>query len=81
MRWLRRWGHGQPEIFNTDQGSQFTSWTCSHRLQNVGVRISMNGRGRFFDNTFIEHLWRSLKYECVYLHAFFAWPGRSSGDR
>jgi|TARA_B100001964_G_C14175284_1_gene573526 putative transposase len=62
--------HGPPEIFNTDQGSQFTSWAWTQRLQDAGVRISMDGRGRFLDNIFIERLWRSLKYECVYLHAF-----------
>ncbi len=59
-----------PEIFNTDQGSQFTSWAWTHRLREAGVRISMDGKGRFLDNIFIERLWRSLKYECVYLHAF-----------
>jgi len=62
--------HGRPEIFNTDQGSQFTSWAWTQRLKEVGVRISMDGRGRFLDNIFIERLWRSLKYECIYLHAF-----------
>jgi putative transposase len=62
--------HGPPEIFNTDQGSQFTSWAWTQRLKEAGVRISMDGRGRFLDNIFIERLWRSLKYECVYLHAF-----------
>jgi putative transposase len=61
---------GQPEIFNTDQGSQFTSPRFSGLLQQAGVRISMDGRGRWMDNVFIERLWRSLKYECVYLHAF-----------
>ena len=62
--------HGPPEIFNTDQGSQFTSWAWTQRLKAAGVRISMDGRGRFLDNIFIERLWRSMKYECVYLHAF-----------
>lgn len=62
--------HGPPEIFNTDQGSQFTSWAWTQRLKTAGVRISMDGRGRFLDNIFIERLWRSMKYECVYLHAF-----------
>ena len=62
--------HGKPEIFNTDQGSQFTSWAWTQRLKEAGVRISMDGRGRFLDNIFIERLWRSLKYECIYLHAF-----------
>jgi putative transposase len=61
---------GKPEILNTDQGSQFTSPRFTGVLQEAGVRISMDGRGRWMDNVFIERLWRSLKYECVYLHAF-----------
>ncbi len=61
---------GTPEVFNTDQGSQFTSPRFTGLLQRAGVRISMDGRGRWMDNVFIERLWRSLKYECVYLHAF-----------
>src|SRR4051794_37740906 len=61
---------GRPEIFNTDQGSQFTSPRFTGVLQAAGVRISMDGRGRWMDNVFIERLWRSLKYECVYLHGF-----------
>ena len=60
--------HGKPEIFNTDQGSQFTSFAFTGRLQAASVRISMDGRGRCMDNIFIERLWRSLKYEAVYLH-------------
>ena len=60
----------RPEIFNTDQGSQFTSPRFTDVLKDAGVRISMDGRGRWMDNVFIERLWRSLKYECVYLHAF-----------
>ena len=59
-----------PEIFNTDQGSQFTSTEFTGLLKGAGVRISMDGRGRWMDNVFIERLWRSLKYECVYLNAF-----------
>ena len=62
--------HGKPEIFNTDQGSQFTSLSFTQVLMDAGIRISMDGRGRWMDNVFIERLWRSLKYECVYLHAF-----------
>ena len=62
--------HGRPEIFNTDQGGQFTSPRFAGVLQRAGVRVSMDGRGRWLDNVFIERLWRSLKYECVYLHAF-----------
>jgi putative transposase len=61
---------GRPEIFNTDQGSQFTSPRFTGVLREAGVRISMDGRGRWMDNVFIERLWRSLKYECIYLHAF-----------
>lgn len=61
---------GRPEIFNSDQGSQFTSPRFTEVLTSAGVRISMDGRGRWMDNVFIERLWRSLKYECVYLHAF-----------
>jgi len=61
---------GGPEIFNTDQGSQFTSFAFTSVLREAEVRISMDGRGRWMDNVFIECLWRSLKYECVYLHAF-----------
>ena len=63
-------GSGRPEIFNTDQGCQFTSPRFTAVLRAAGVRISMDGRGRWMDNVFIERLWRSLKYECVYLHAF-----------
>ena len=61
---------GRPGIFNTDQGSQFTSPRFTDVLREAGIRISMDGRGRWMDNVFIERLWRSLKYECVYLHAF-----------
>ena len=62
--------YGRPDIFNTDQGSQFTSPRFVEVLTKAGVRVSMDGRGRWMDNVFIERLWRSLKYECVYLHAF-----------
>ena len=61
---------GPPEIMNTDQGSQFTGLAWTDRLRRVGTRISMDGKGRCLDNIFIERLWRSLKYECVYLHAW-----------
>ena len=60
--------YGRPEVFNTDQGSQFTSLAFTGVLKNAGVAISMDGRGRCMDNIFIERLWRSLKYEAVYLH-------------
>nr|WP_247649283.1 IS3 family transposase [Labrenzia sp. THAF82] len=61
---------GAPEVMNTDQGSQFTSFAWTDRLRRMGVRISMDGKGRFLDNIFVERLWRTLKYECVYLHAW-----------
>ena len=60
--------YGRPEIFNTDQGSQFTSFDFTGALKDAGVAISMDGRGRCMNNIFIERLWRSLKYEAVYLH-------------
>ena len=59
-----------PEIFNTDQGSQFTSEDFTGTLKRYGVMISMDGKGRCIDNIFVERLWRSLKYEEVYLHAY-----------
>jgi len=62
--------YGKPEIFNTDQGSQFTSDDFTDVLIKAGVLISMDGKGRWMDNVFIERLWRSLKYECVYLREF-----------
>jgi putative transposase len=60
--------HGKPEIFNTDQGGQFTSEIFTSVLQDAGIRISMDGKGRATDNIFIERLWRSVKYEQVYLN-------------
>jgi putative transposase len=62
--------YGQPEIFNTDQGVQFTSAPFLSELETQGVRISMDGKGRFLDNIFIERLWRSLKYEEVFIKAY-----------
>ncbi len=62
--------HGAPEIFNTDQGAQFTSQAFTSLLDQHGVRISMDGKGRWIDNVFIERFWRSLKYEEVYLYAY-----------
>ena len=59
-----------PETFNTDQGSQFTSSAFTSCLKNAGVKISMDGRGRALDNVFVERLWRSLKYERVYIHNY-----------
>jgi putative transposase len=60
----------KPEIFNTDQGSQFTSEAFTGRLKEEGVRISMDGKSRWRDNVFVERVWRSIKYEEVYLHAY-----------
>ena len=62
--------HGVPEIVNTDQGSQFTSQAFTGLLKEHGIRISMDGKGAWRDNVFIERLWRSVKYEEVYLHAY-----------
>jgi len=61
--------HGAPEIFNSDQGSQFTAEEFTRVLLDKGVRVSMDGKGRWIDNVFVERLWRSVKYEHVYLHA------------
>ena len=65
---IRRFG--KPEIFNTDQGSQFTSLAFTNRLKEEGIAISMDGRGCWRDNVFVERLWRSVKYEEVYLRAY-----------
>ena len=62
--------HGTPEIFNTDQGVQFTSEAFTGVLKEHGIRISMDGKGCYQDNIFVERLWRNVKYECVYLKAF-----------
>ena len=62
--------HGKPEIFNTDQGSQFTSAAFTGLLADNGIAISMDGRGAWRDNVFVERLWRSVKYEEVYLRAY-----------
>ncbi len=62
--------YGRPDIFNTDQGSQFTSADFTGVPSKAGVRISMDGRGRWMDNVFIERVWRSLKYEDVYLKGY-----------
>jgi putative transposase len=63
-------GRGRPEIFNTDQGAQFTSRAFTERLRQGGVQISMDGRGRALDNVFVERLWRTVKYEEVYLREY-----------
>ncbi|MCX7561931.1 IS3 family transposase [Sulfitobacter sp. F26204] len=72
---------GPPDIMNTDQGSQFTSFAWTDRLRRSNVRISMDGKGRFLDNIFVERLWRSLKYECVYLHAWETGSEAKAGVR
>jgi transposase InsO family protein len=64
---------GVPEIFNSDQGSQFTGNEFTSRLQRQGIQISQDGRGRVFDNIFVERLWRSVKYEEVYLKDYESW--------
>jgi len=58
------------QIFNTDQGCQFTSNEFTEKLENSGIQISRDGRGRVFDNIFIERLWRTVKYEEVYIHSY-----------
>jgi putative transposase len=63
-------GQGQPEIFNTDQGAQFTSRAFTEQLAKRGIAISMDGRGRALDNVFVERLWRTVKYEEVYLQDY-----------
>jgi putative transposase len=61
---------GRPEVFNTDQGSQFTAEAFTGRLEAAGVRVSMDGKGRCLDNVFVERLWRTVKYEDVYLRGY-----------
>ena len=70
---------GRPEVFNSDQGSQFTASAFTTRLETCGVAVSMDGRGRAIDNVFIERLWRSVKYEEVYLKEYAtAWEAEES---
>ena len=71
-------GKGKPEVFNTDQGSQFTSEAFTGLLERHGIRISMDGKGRYSDNIFVERLWRTVKYEEVYLKAYS--NGREAKD-
>jgi putative transposase len=70
---------GQPDIFNTDQGVQFTAQAFTSRLEAAGIRISMDGRGRALDNVFVERLWRTVKYEHVYLHEYTSVPELEKG--
>ena len=71
--------YGCPEIFNTDQGCQFTSEDFTEAVLDRGIKISMDGKGRFIDNIFVERLWRSLKYEEVYLYAYDDVPAARAG--
>jgi len=70
-----------PDIFNTDQGSQFTSQAWIAKLTSLNIKISMDGRGRWMDNVFIERLWRSVKYEEIYLHEHSTLPALEMGLR
>jgi len=67
-------GSGKPEVFNTDQGVQFTASAFTGRLESAGVAVSMDGRGRALDNVFVERLWRSVKYEDVYIWCYETVP-------
>ena len=70
---------GRPEIFNTDQGSQFTSRDYTGRLEEAGIAVSRDGRGRALDNVFVERLWRSVKYEDIYIKSYERVPELESG--
>jgi putative transposase len=74
-------GRGKPEVFNTDQGVQFTSGAWTGCLESAGVSVSMDGRGRCLDNVFVERLWRSVKYEDVYLRGYERVPELECGLR
>jgi putative transposase len=74
-------GRGTPEVFNTDQGVQFTAGVWTGRLERAGVSVSMDGRGRCLDNVFVERLWRSVKYEDVYLKGYERVPELECGLR
>jgi len=70
---------GQPDIFNTDQGVQFTAQAFVSELETVGIQVSMDGRGRFVDNIFVERLWRTVKYEDIYLKGYETVPALATG--
>lgn len=70
---------GRPEVFNTDQGVQFAARTWTDRLESAGVAVSMDGRGRCLDNVFVERLWRSVKYEDIYLRRYEGVPELQRG--
>jgi putative transposase len=72
---------GQPDIFNTDQGAQFTAQAFVRRLEAAGIRVSMDGRGRALDNVFVERLWRTVKYEDIYLKDYVSVPELDAGLR
>jgi putative transposase len=74
-------GRGTPEVFNTDQGVQFTAGAWVERVETAGVRVSMDGRGRCLDNVFVERLWRTVKYEDVYLRGYDSVPDLERGLR
>src|SRR5262245_4090653 len=74
-------GKGRPEVFNTDQGVQFTAQAWTSRLEAAAVRVSMDGRGRWVDNVFVERLWRTVKYEEIYLHCYETVPELHGGLR
>lgn len=71
--------HGKPDIFNTDQGLQFTSIDFTAMLKKAEIAISMDGKGAWWDNVFVERLWRSIKYEEAYLHAYKTVPEARAG--
>src|SRR6185312_10280281 len=70
---------GRPEIFNTDQDSQFTAQEYTGRLKEAGIKLSRDGRGRALDNVFVERLWRSVKYEDIYIWGYEAVPELHQG--
>jgi putative transposase len=70
---------GRPEVFNTDQGVQFTASAFTGRLESAGVAVSMDGRGRALDNVFVERLWRTVKYEDIYIRGYEAVPELKRG--
>ncbi len=72
-------GRGKPEVFNTDQGVQYTAQAWTGRLERAGVAVSMDGRGRCLDNVFVERLWRSVKYEDIYIHRYEMVPQLQQG--
>jgi putative transposase len=72
---------GRPDIFNTDQGVQFTAQAFTDELEAAGIRVSMDGRGRFVDNIFVERLWRTVKYEDIYLKGYETVPALAAGLR